>query len=93
LFSAQAAIALVTLTILEIVLGIDNIIFISVLADKLPEGAAEQGAADRPVAGDDHAHRLLLSISWIMSLTTPIPGVGAYLAWGTGDERPLNWRD
>ena len=37
LFSAQAAIALVTLTILEIVLGIDNIIFISVLADKLPE--------------------------------------------------------
>ena len=36
LWSGQAAIALVTLTILEIVLGIDNIIFISVLADKLP---------------------------------------------------------
>ena len=36
LWSGQAAIALITLTILEIVLGIDNIIFISVLADKLP---------------------------------------------------------
>ena len=36
LFSGQAVIALITLTLLEIVLGIDNIIFISVLADKLP---------------------------------------------------------
>ena len=37
LFDPQALAALVTLTLLEIVLGIDNIIFIAILADKLPE--------------------------------------------------------
>ena len=36
-FTSDALIALLTLTILEIVLGIDNIIFISILAGKLPE--------------------------------------------------------
>jgi predicted tellurium resistance membrane protein TerC len=93
LLSAQAAIALVTLTILEIVLGIDNIIFISVLADKLP---AEQQNKAR-VTGLSLAMimrvGLLLSISWIMSLTTPIPAVGAALTFMTGDGQPLNWRD
>lgn len=93
LLSAQALIALVTLTILEIVLGIDNIIFISVLADKLP---LEQQAKARTV-GLSLAMimriLLLLSISWIMSLTTPVPVVGGVLAWMMGDDKPLNWRD
>jgi predicted tellurium resistance membrane protein TerC len=93
LLSAQAAIALVTLTILEIVLGIDNIIFISVLADKLP--AEQQNKARLVGLSLAMIMRigLLLSISWIMSLTTPIPAVGEIFQWGTGDERPLNWRD
>ena len=38
LFSSDAIMALLTLTFLEIVLGIDNIIFISIAANKLPEG-------------------------------------------------------
>ena len=42
-FTSDALIALLTLTILEIVLGIDNIIFISILAGKLPED--QQGKA------------------------------------------------
>ena len=53
----EAWIALVTLTALEIVLGIDNIIFISILAGKLP---ADQQARARTIgllAGDGHAHR------------------------------------
>src|SRR5688572_6505932 len=36
---------------------------------------------------------LLLCISWIMSLTTPIPGLGNLVASVTGDDKPLNWRD
>lgn len=36
IFSPEAWIALLTLTVLEIVLGIDNIVFISILAGKLP---------------------------------------------------------
>ena len=93
LFSAQAAIALVTLTILEIVLGIDNIIFISVLADKLPKEQQNKARLVGLSLAMIMRIGLLLSISWIMSLTTPIPAVGDVFAWGTGDERPLNWRD
>src|SRR5688500_11192453 len=79
LWSAQAAIALVTLTILEIVLGIDNIIFISVLADKLP--LEQQGKARTVGLALAMILRvlLLLSISWIMSLTTPVPVIGDWL--------------
>ena len=70
--SAEGWIALTTLTVLEIVLGIDNIVFISILAGKLPK-------ADRPRArrvGLSLAMliriALLLSITWVMSLTAPL---------------------
>ena len=93
LWSGKAVVALITLTVLEIVLGIDNIIFISVLADKLPK---EQQARARTI-GLSLAMimriLLLLSISWIMSLTTPIPGLGNLLTFATADDKPLNWRD
>ena len=46
-----------TLTALEIVLGIDNIIFISILVGRLPQAQRERGARARPGAGDAHAHR------------------------------------
>jgi predicted tellurium resistance membrane protein TerC len=54
----QAWIAFATLTALELVLGIDNIIFISILVDKLPKDKAGAGAAPGPVHGHVHAHRL-----------------------------------
>jgi predicted tellurium resistance membrane protein TerC len=65
-------IALVTLTVLEIVLGIDNIIFISILASKLP---AEQQARARIVGlGAAMVMRILLlfTISWVIGLTAPL---------------------
>jgi predicted tellurium resistance membrane protein TerC len=67
----QGWIALVTLTVLEIVLGIDNIIFISILAGKLP--AAEQPRARTVGLGMAMLTRigLLFSITWIMRLTEP----------------------
>src|SRR5688500_15549140 len=72
LFTAEAAIALVTLTVLEIVLGIDNIIFISILAGKLP--AAQQSRARVVGLGLAMGTRilLLLSLTWIMRLTSPL---------------------
>jgi predicted tellurium resistance membrane protein TerC len=99
LFSVQAAIALVTLTILEIVLGIDNIIFISVLADKLPK--EQQGRARTVGLSLAMIMRilLLLSISWIMGLTAGIPYLGdlAQPLLGadpvTGQKLPFSWRD
>jgi predicted tellurium resistance membrane protein TerC len=64
--------ALVTLTVLEIVLGIDNIVFISILASKLP--TAQQARARNLGLTLAMITRLLLlfSLTWIMRLTTPL---------------------
>lgn len=72
LSSGENLISLATLTALEVVLGIDNIIFISILAGKLPK---EQRDSARKIGlmGALVTRLLLLSvISWIASLTTPI---------------------
>ncbi|MBW3612897.1 MAG: TerC family protein [Chloroflexi bacterium] len=65
-------VALVTLTALEIVLGIDNIIFISILAGKLPE--EQQGRARVVGLGAAMLMRiaLLFTISWVIGLTAPL---------------------
>lgn len=68
----NAWVALGTLTALEIVLGVDNIIFISILAGKLP---AEQQARARTIGlGLALFGRvaLLLSLAWLMQLTEPL---------------------
>jgi predicted tellurium resistance membrane protein TerC len=71
LTSPEAWIALLTLTALEIVLGIDNIVFISILAGRLP--AAQQPRARTLGLTVAMVTRilLLLSITWIMRLTQP----------------------
>jgi predicted tellurium resistance membrane protein TerC len=65
-------IALLTLTALEVVLGIDNVIFISILASKLPK--AQQGRARQVGLALAMIMRilLLLSISWIIRLENPL---------------------
>lgn len=68
----QAWIALGTLTVLEIVLGIDNVVFISILAGKLP---AEQQAKARQLGLTLALFMrvvLLFSLSWIIRLTDPL---------------------
>jgi predicted tellurium resistance membrane protein TerC len=68
----QAWIALATLTVLEIVLGVDNIVFISILAGKLPR--SQQSRARRVGLGLAMFLRiaLLLALTWIMRLTAPL---------------------
>ncbi len=68
---SEMLIALVTLTLLEIVLGVDNIIFISILSSKLR--AAEQKRARRLglIAAMVMRLALLFSIAWIVRLTDP----------------------
>jgi predicted tellurium resistance membrane protein TerC len=70
--TADGLIALVTLTVLEVVLGIDNVIFISILAGKLP--MPEQGRARRVglIAAMAMRILLLISIAWIIRLTAPL---------------------
>jgi predicted tellurium resistance membrane protein TerC len=70
--SPEVWIALVTLTLLEVVLGIDNVVFISILAGKLPP---EQQATARKVGLSLALITrilLLLSISWVVGLTKPL---------------------
>jgi predicted tellurium resistance membrane protein TerC len=68
----EAMIGLLTLTVLEIVLGIDNIIFISILAGKLPPD--QQARARRVGLAGAMVTRILLlaSLAWIIRLTAPL---------------------
>jgi predicted tellurium resistance membrane protein TerC len=68
----EAWISLLTLTALEIVLGIDNIVFISILVDKLPEDQRARGRFIGLSLAMITRILLLLSITWVMQLTTPL---------------------
>ena len=72
----EAWISLITLTILEIVLGIDNIIFISILSGKLPVEQQNKGRKLGLFLAMFTRILLLLSLTWIMSLTKPIFNLG-----------------
>ena len=69
---ADAWMALITLTVMEIVLGIDNIVFISILTDRLPR---EQQAKARSIGLSLALFSrlaLLFAISWVMGLTATL---------------------
>jgi predicted tellurium resistance membrane protein TerC len=70
-FTSSGLLALITLTFLEIVLGVDNVIFISILSSKLP--GSQQSSARRTglLAAMGMRILLLLSVVWIIRLTAP----------------------
>jgi predicted tellurium resistance membrane protein TerC len=78
-------VSLITLTVLEIVLGIDNIIFISIMASKLPakkqKKARQLGLALAMIT----RVLLLLSLSWIMTLTSPLFNFGEWIGLSEGE--------
>jgi predicted tellurium resistance membrane protein TerC len=83
-FTSSGLLALITLTFLEIVLGVDNVIFISILSSKLP--GRQQGSARRLglLAAMGMRILLLLSVVWIIRLTAPLFNVLG---------RPISGRD
>ncbi|MBP9613307.1 MAG: TerC family protein [Sulfurospirillum sp.] len=72
LFTLEALISLATLTALEIVLGIDNIIFIAILVGRLPEHQRDKARIFGLALAMGTRILLLLSLFWIMKLTTPL---------------------
>jgi predicted tellurium resistance membrane protein TerC len=68
----QAWIGFLTLTLLEIVLGIDNVVFISILVGKLPESQRERARKIGLGLAMIMRILLLLSLSWIIRLTAPL---------------------
>jgi predicted tellurium resistance membrane protein TerC len=93
LFTTENLIALLTLTALEIVLGIDNIVFIAILVAKLP--AHQQAKARRIGLGLAMGIRilLLLAIGWIMRLTTPLFQLPRFWTGADGDALGISGRD
>lgn len=67
-----AWVSLITLTALEIVLGIDNIIFISILVGRLPESSRQLARVLGLALAMGTRILLLLSLAWLMRLTTPL---------------------
>ncbi|WP_017257963.1 TerC family protein [Pedobacter arcticus] len=78
-------VSLLTLTVLEIVLGIDNIVFISILSGKLP--AEQQNKARKLGLALAMITRvlLLLSLSWIMTLTAPLFNASSWFGISSGE--------
>jgi len=72
LFTFEAMISLATLTALEIVLGIDNIIFIAILVGRLPEHQRDKARIFGLALAMITRIMLLLSLFWIMKLTNPL---------------------
>ena len=68
----EALIALATLTILEIVLGVDNVIFISILSGKLPKEQQKRARRIGLIAAMGMRLLLLAAIAWIARLTTDL---------------------
>lgn len=78
IFLPEAWIALATLTALEIVLGIDNIIFISILVSRLPKHQQQSARVLGLGLAMFTRIALLLSLAWVMSLTEPLFTLLAY---------------
>src|SRR3954454_2819436 len=69
---------LLTLTTLEIVLGIDNIIFISILSGRLPAQSRRKARLSGLALAMIMRVLLLLSLSWIMGLTKPLFSIAGF---------------
>jgi predicted tellurium resistance membrane protein TerC len=78
----QSWVALVTLTVLEVVLGIDNVIFISILAGKLPPAERERARRVGLALAMLMRIALLLSLAWIIRLTAPLFSVAGQAVSG-----------
>jgi predicted tellurium resistance membrane protein TerC len=72
MFTTESLVALATLTFLEIILGVDNVIFISILSGKLPKDQQKRARRIGLLAAMGMRLLLLWSIVWIARLTTPL---------------------
>jgi predicted tellurium resistance membrane protein TerC len=88
IFSVENFIALATLTVLEIVLGIDNVIFISILAGKLPQAQQQRARQVGLALALVMRILLLLSLSFLSRLETPLLQIKLF-----GTEFDLTTRD
>jgi len=91
--TTDGLVSLFTLTMMEIILGIDNIVFISIVVSKLPE--SQQGTARTLGLSLALVFRilLLLSISWLVGLTDPVIILSSYMDSSQHTPFAFSWRD
>ncbi|MBL8092410.1 MAG: TerC family protein, partial [Anaerolineales bacterium] len=85
----QAWIAFGTLVALELVLGVDNVIFISILAGKLPPQDQQRARTTGIALAVITRILLLFSLSWIISLEEPL----LFIPWFSGETIGISGRD
>lgn len=85
-------ISLLTLSFLEIILGVDNIIFISIVANKLPEKQQARARYIGLLLAMGFRILLLLTISWIIRLTDPVLTLG-FIPTENGEPFGISWKD
>lgn len=88
LLTVDSLISLVTLTLMEIILGIDNIVFISIVAGKLQEEQQPRARSIGLMMALGFRIAMLLAISWIVQLTYPVIEIA-----GLPESFSLSWRD
>jgi len=97
LLTVDALFSLLTLTLMEIILGIDNIVFISIVAGKLPEHQQPQARNLGLMLALAFRVGLLLSINWIVQLKDPVFNLGDILGLPLNEHLhhsfDLSWRD
>ncbi len=84
--------ALLTLTVLEIILGVDNIIFISIVSNKLPEAQQPRARLIGLLLAMGFRIVLLLTITWIIKLTNPLFTV-PFVKEDNGTPLGISWKD
>ncbi len=97
LLTVDALVSLFTLTLMEIILGIDNIVFISIVTSKLPESQQKQARNLGLMLALGFRIALLLSINWIVQLKDPVFNLGdlfgIHLTEQLHHSFDLSWRD
>jgi predicted tellurium resistance membrane protein TerC len=101
LFTVNALLAFITLTVLEIVLGIDNIVFLAILTGKLPERQQPKARTLGLMLAAVGRVALLLAISWVITLDKTIvfeiswslPRTHAAQAAGSAAATPISLKD
>ncbi len=84
-------IALLTLTVLEIILGVDNIIFISIVSNKLPASQQPRARTIGLLLAMVFRIILLFAITWIIQLTKPLFTIG--FIKNEGEPLGISWKD
>jgi predicted tellurium resistance membrane protein TerC len=93
---AEWAVPLVTLTAMEIVLGIDNIVFIAIIAGSLPPERQEAARRLGLLLALGTRLLLLLTLSWVLGLTRPVfalSDLGVPANWLSAATNEVSWRD